>query len=158
MYIDEKQNILKTIGTGIILRIEHIGSTSAPGLCAKPTIDILIEISDNADTDILVNKLQTIRYQYISRPDNPPPHIMLAKGYSVKGFSGQAFHLHVRYSGDWDEIVFRNYLINNTEVAYEYGELKRKLSIEFMHDREKYTESKSDFISGITKTAREELK
>jgi GrpB-like predicted nucleotidyltransferase (UPF0157 family) len=83
---------------------------------------------------------------------------MLAKGYSVKGFSGQAFHLHVRYSGDWDEIVFRNYLINNTEVAYEYGELKRKLSIEFMHDREKYTESKSDFISGITKTAREELK
>jgi GrpB-like predicted nucleotidyltransferase (UPF0157 family) len=83
---------------------------------------------------------------------------MLAKGYSIKGFSGQAYHIHVRYSGNWDEIIFRNYLINNPEVAHEYCELKRKLSIEFFHDREKYTESKSDFIWRITKIAREELK
>jgi GrpB-like predicted nucleotidyltransferase (UPF0157 family) len=158
MYLLEKQNILKTIGPDIILRIEHIGSTAVPGLCAKPTIDILIEISDITDTDILVSKLQKIRYQYIPRPDKPPPHIMLAKGYSKKGFSGQAYHIHVRYSGDWDEIIFRNYLINNPEVTHEYCELKRKLSIEFIHDREKYTESKSDFIRRTTKTAREELK
>ena len=79
---------------------------------------------------------------------------MLAKGYSIKGFTGQAFHIHIRYSGDWDEIVFRNYLINSPDVAHEYGELKRKLSIEYRNDREKYTDSKGDFISGITKTAR----
>jgi GrpB-like predicted nucleotidyltransferase (UPF0157 family) len=38
--------------------------------------------------------------------------------------------------------------------VHEYGELKRKLSVEYKNDREKYTDSKSDFISGIVKTAR----
>jgi GrpB-like predicted nucleotidyltransferase (UPF0157 family) len=154
IFLLEKQNILSITEPGIILRIEHIGSTAVPGLCAKPTIDILIEISDNTDCNLLIDNLQKIQYQYIPRPDNPPPHIMLAKGYSIKGFTGQAFHIHIRYSGDWDEIVFRNYLINNPDVAHEYGELKRKLSIEYRNDREKYTDSKGDFISGITKTAR----
>jgi GrpB-like predicted nucleotidyltransferase (UPF0157 family) len=158
IFLCEKRIILKALRPDIVLRIEHIGSTSIPGLCSKPTIDIIIEISDNADYNLLADNLQKIGYQYIPKPENPPPHIMFAKGYSIKGFTGQAFHIHVRYSGDWDEIVFRNYLINNPEVALKYGELKRKLSVEYMNDREKYTDSKSDFITGALKTAREELK
>jgi GrpB-like predicted nucleotidyltransferase (UPF0157 family) len=154
IYLLEKQNILRTSVPDIILRIEHIGSTAVPGLCAKPTIDILLEISDNADCKLLIENLQKIQYQYIPKPENPSPYIMLSKGYSIKGFTGQAFHIHVRYLGDWDEIVFRNYLINNPDTAHEYGELKRKLSVEYKNDREKYTDSKSDFISGIVKTAR----
>lgn len=154
MYLLEKQNILKTIGPGLISRIEHIGSTAIPGLCAKPTIDILIEIPENADCELLISKLQKIQYQYIPKPENPPPHIMLAKGYTKRGFSGQAYHIHVRYSGDWDEIVFRDFLINNPDIAREYGELKRRLSVEHVNDREKYTDGKSDFISGIVQIAR----
>jgi len=157
IFLLEKQNILRTTEPGIIVRIEHIGSTAVPGLCAKPTIDILIEISDNTNCNLLVNNLQKIQYQYIPKPENPPPHIMLAKGYSIKGFTGQSFHIHVRYPGDWNEIVFRNYLINNPDIARGYGELKRRLSVEYVNDREKYTDSKSDFISGILKTARKEL-
>jgi GrpB-like predicted nucleotidyltransferase (UPF0157 family) len=158
MFLLEKQKILKAAGQDIILRIEHIGSTAIPGLCAKPTIDILIEITGKTDCELLVSNLQRIQYQYISKPENPPPHMMLVKGYSEKGFSGQAFHIHARYSGDWDEIVFRDYLIGNPAVARKYGELKRRLSAEFKNDREKYTDSKTDFISDITKRAREELR
>jgi GrpB-like predicted nucleotidyltransferase (UPF0157 family) len=156
IFLLEKQNFLRITQPGAILRIEHIGSTAIPGLCAKPTIDILLEISGTADCDLLVGNLRKIHYQHIPKPENPPPHLMLVKGYSKKGFNGQSFHIHVRYQGDWDEIVFRDYLISNPSVARSYGELKRSLAIMFKNDREKYTDSKSDFISGIVKKAREE--
>lgn len=155
IYLLEKNNILNVIGPDGILSIEHIGSTAVPGLCAKPTIDILLKIPDTSDCDLLVSSLKKIQYHYISKPENPPPHMMLTKGYSKKGFSGQAFHIHVRYSGDWDEIVFRDYLISNPAVAHKYCELKRKLAIRYRNDRDKYTESKSDFISKVVRIARE---
>jgi len=157
-FSSEKQNIQEVIGINNIIRIEHIGSTAVPGLYSKPTIDILVEIKDNTDTDLIINKLKRIKYHYISRPENPPPHMMFAKGYSLKGFTGQAFHIHVRYSGNWDELLFRDYLIQNPKIAQDYAELKIKLSNDYINDREKYTSSKTEFITRITKTAREALK
>jgi GrpB-like predicted nucleotidyltransferase (UPF0157 family) len=156
-YLNEKHNILSAININDIKRIEHIGSTAVPGLCAKPTIDILIEISDNTNCDLFINGLQKIQYHFIPRPDNPPPHIMLAKGYSKTGLIGQTFHIHIRYSGDWDEIIFRDYLIRNPDIARQYGDLKRRLSIEFKNDRERYTDSKTVFIKQITQQARDNL-
>jgi GrpB-like predicted nucleotidyltransferase (UPF0157 family) len=84
--------------------------------------------------------------------------MMFAKGYSPEGLTGQTFHIHTRYSGDWDEIAFRDYLIRNPRVAEEYAVLKRRLSIEFKNDREKYTDAKTSFIKEIVKRARKELK
>src|SRR5665648_165838 len=97
MFLSEKEAIQKAIGVKNILRIEHIGSTAVPGLWAKPTIDILIEIKDGTNTDAIINNLKRIKYHYISKPENPPPHMMFAKGYSPKGYIGQAFHIHVRF-------------------------------------------------------------
>jgi GrpB-like predicted nucleotidyltransferase (UPF0157 family) len=155
LYLLEKQNIQTAIGIKNIHKIEHIGSTAVPGLCAKPTIDILLEITDDTNIDLLINNLQRIEYQYISKPDNPPPHIMFAKGYSNNGLTGQTCHVHIRYSGDWDEIVFRDYLIENPDVAQQYGDLKRSLSIKYKNDREKYTDSKTDFIKRMIAIAKE---
>jgi GrpB-like predicted nucleotidyltransferase (UPF0157 family) len=154
LFIQEKQNIINAVGSDNIKRIEHIGSTAIPGLCSKPTIDILIEIFDITICEILIKDLQKIQYQYIPKPDNPPPHLMFAKGYLKSGIIGQTFHIHVRGIGNWDEIIFRDYLKNNPETACQYGELKRRLAIEFKNDREKYTDSKGDFIKNILKTAR----
>ena len=150
----EKKNIIKSVGKEFISRIQHIGSTAIPGLCAKPTIDFLLEILDITNCDFLINQLQKIGYDFISKPENPPPHMMFAKGYSESGISGQTFHIHVRYSGDWDEIVFRDYLLENQTVTAEYARLKKKLATEFKNDREKYTESKTTFIKNITLIAR----
>jgi GrpB-like predicted nucleotidyltransferase (UPF0157 family) len=80
--------------------------------------------------------------------------MMFAKGYSESGITGQTFHIHVRYSGNWDEIVFRDYLIKNQKVTADYARLKRKLADEFKNDREKYTDSKSTFIKSTTLIAR----
>jgi GrpB-like predicted nucleotidyltransferase (UPF0157 family) len=157
MFSAEKQIIERAVGLRNTRRIEHIGSTAVPGLCAKPTIDILVEIKDDTDTDLIINKLKLLDYHYIPKPENPPPHMMFAKGYSDQGFTGQTFHIHVRYKGDWDEPVFRDYLIQNPKAAKEYSELKLELSIDYVNDREKYTDSKTEFIARIIKAARKEL-
>ena len=154
LFLMEKQNIFNILDEKVISRIEHIGSTAVPGLCAKPTIDILLEIKENTDPDMLITKLQYMDYKYISKPENPPPHMMFAKGYTIKGIKGQTFHIHVRYPSDWDEIIFRDFLRENPEVAREYAQLKRRLSVEFRNDREKYTESKTAFIEQTTRYAR----
>lgn len=156
-YLGEKELIEKAVGLSNIERIRHFGSTSIPGICAKPTIDILLEARENIDTEELIDKLKSIGYQYSPQPDNPPPHMMFMKGYTINGFQGQAYHIHVRYSGDWDEIYFRDYLILHPEIAKEYEKLKLKLKEEFEHDREAYTKGKSEFIKRITEKARREL-
>jgi GrpB-like predicted nucleotidyltransferase (UPF0157 family) len=151
---NEKKKIIKKAGKEFISRIEHIGSTAIPGLCSKPTIDFLLEILDITNCDFLINQLQKIGYRFIPKPENPPPHMMFAKGYSESGITGQTFHIHVRYPGDWDEIVFRDYLLKNQTVTADYAILKRKLATEFKNDREKYTDSKTTFIKTTTLTAR----
>jgi GrpB-like predicted nucleotidyltransferase (UPF0157 family) len=150
----EKKHIIQNVGKESISRIEHIGSTAIHGLCAKPTIDFLLEILDITNCDFLIKQLQKIDYHFIPKPENPPPHMMFAKGYSASGITGQTFHIHIRYPGDWDEIIFRDYLLKNHSVKEDYARLKRKLATEFMNDREKYTDSKSTFIKNTTLTAR----
>jgi GrpB-like predicted nucleotidyltransferase (UPF0157 family) len=150
----EEKNIIKNVGKEFISGIEHIGSTAIPGLCAKPTIDFILEISDITNCDFLIKQLQQIDYHFIPKPEDPPPHMMFAKGYSETGIIGQTFHIHVRYSGDWDEIVFRDYLLKNQTVTADYAILKRKFATEFKNNREKYTESKTTFIKNTTLIAR----
>jgi GrpB-like predicted nucleotidyltransferase (UPF0157 family) len=154
----ESRNIIEAVGKEFISRIEHIGSTAVPGLCAKPTIDFLLEVLEITNCDLLIKQLQKIDYQFIPKPENPPPHIKFAKGYSESGITGQTFHIHVRYPDDWDEIVFRDYLIKNQSVKADYARLKRKLADEYKHDREKYTDSKTAFIKNITLIARKKNK
>ena len=154
----ESKKIIESVGKEFISRIEHIGSTAVPGLCAKPTIDFLLEILDITNCDLLIKQLEKIDYHFIPKPENPAPHMMFAKGYSESGITGQTFHIHVRYPGDWDEIVFRDYLIKNQSVTADYAKLKRKLADEFKNEREKYTDRKTTFIKTTTLTARKTKK
>ncbi|MFA6739290.1 MAG: GrpB family protein, partial [Bacilli bacterium] len=66
------------------------------------------------------------------------------------------YHLHVRYPGDWDELYFRDYLIDHPEVAKQYSLLKQELSQRYRTDREAYTEAKTLFIREYTLIARRE--
>jgi hypothetical protein len=119
---------------------------------------ILLEIADDSCLDTIKQRMLSIGYLFSPQPNNPPPCMMFMKGYTPRGFEGQAFHVHVRYSGDWDELHFRDYLLCHPEVASEYSELKKQLSNKFEFDRDGYTEAKSDFIRRITALARQEQK
>lgn len=157
-YLAEKKVIIQAIGTHKIVRIHHIGSTAVPGLLAKPTIDILVEIEDAADTSSLISAMQECGYRYLKQPENPPPHMMFIKGYAPEGFAGQAYHVHVRYQGDWDEIRFRDYLITHPDTAREYGKLKKNLKDLHEHNRDAYTAAKTEFIRRVCELSRKEMK
>ena len=155
-YRIEKENIITAVGTAPIERISHIGSTAVPGLRAKPTIDILLEIKVDTDTGVLKKRLEETGYLFAEQPGKPAPHMMFMKGYTPQGFAGKVYHLHVRYPGDWDELHFRNYLIRHPEEAHRYGELKQRLMRQFEHDRDGYTDAKTGFIQEMVRRAREE--
>ncbi len=156
-YSKEKPVLKQAVGIQNIVRINHVGSTAIPNLIAKPTIDILLEIKDNTDIERLISNMQSVAYIYSEQPNNPAPHMMFMKGYTPQGFKGQAFHVHVRYSGDWDELYFRDYLLAHPEIADEYGKLKLELKKKYEHDRDGYTYAKTDFIKRIAKLVRADI-
>ena len=155
-YNKEEENIRNAVGSDDIIRIQHIGSTAVKDLISKPSIDILVEIKEETDTKMVIEKIRNIGYHYTHQPENPPPHMMFVKGYTEQGFKGQAFHIHIRYPGDWDEIYFRDYLKDHPKVAGQYAELKLKLARKYRNDRDGYTKAKTEFIQKISKLARRE--
>jgi GrpB-like predicted nucleotidyltransferase (UPF0157 family) len=157
-YRRESAIIVNAAGKDNIVRINHIGSTAVSGLLAKPTVDILLEITDDCDTEKLIKDIESAGYIYTEQQGNPPPHMMFLKGYTPEGFVGQAFHVHVRYAGNWPELYFRDYLKEHKDVADEYGRFKKSLLEKYEHDRDGYTSAKTEFIERHTTIAREEYK
>lgn len=156
-YIKEKENIEKAVGENTIERINHIGSSAVEGLIAKPTVDILLEVGCNTDIDKLKLRLENAGWTLMSFEKEPVLKMSYNKGYTPDGFSEKVFHLHVRLLGDWDELYFRDYLMIHEEVAKKYGELKQKLKKQYEHNRDGYTEAKTEFIKKWTKQARKEF-
>ncbi len=76
-------------------------------------------------------------------------------GYTEEGFADKVYHLHLRYEGDHDELYFRDYLNEHPQVAKEYELLKLQLWAKFEHNRDAYTDSKSEFIRKWTSAAKE---
>jgi GrpB-like predicted nucleotidyltransferase (UPF0157 family) len=153
-YEDEKSNIFSIVGISDICRINHIGSSAVPGLIAKPTIDILLEISDNCDVFKISENLKNNDWILMSEESKPDLNLVFNKGYTPNGFAKKVYHLHVRLFGDWGELYFRDYLLEYPETALKYGNLKVKLAEKFRHDRDGYTASKGDFIKEVTDKAR----
>jgi len=139
-----------------ITRINHIGSSAVRGLIAKPTIDILLELERNCDIDRVIDELKKDNWILMQTVKEPDMELTFNKGYTPNGFAEKVYHLHVRYSGDWNELYFRDYLIAHEDVAEIYGKLKLSLLKEYEHDRDGYTNAKSTFILRITEQAKKE--
>lgn len=152
-YLQEKK-FLETIFSKNMIRINHIGSTSVPGLTAKPTVDILLEVSDDIDLQSVTERMKDEGY-VVNTPQGDM--VMYLKGYTPQGFQGQAVHIHVRQLGDWGELYFRDYLIAHPDIANEYAVLKQKLKGQYTFDRDGYTEAKGQFINKHTEEARREF-
>lgn len=132
-------------------KLNHIGSTAINTIWAKPIIDILVEVQRECNLsdfkDILVNN------GYICMTESTE-RISFNKGYTECGFAERVFHLHLRYIGDNDELYFRDYLNEFPDAARQYEKMKRKLWREYEHDRDGYTNAKSDFIKKNTDDAK----
>lgn len=152
-YLRERDYLRSVFGESII-RVNHIGSSAVEGLIAKPTVDILLEIAKETDLPAITETLRDAGY-VVNTPEGDI--IMYLKGYTPRGFEGQAVHIHVRESGDWGELYFRDYLIAHPDAAKEYAEFKRSLKQRYPHDRDGYTRAKGLFVRKYTELARAEF-
>ena len=82
--------------------------------------------------------------------------ISMNKGYTEKGFAEKVYHLHIRLPHDHDELYFLSYLQMHPAIAKEYETLKLHLWKRYPHDRDGYTEAKTDFIRTYTERAKRE--
>ena len=153
-YYEEEKTLLGNSFGNLLVRIEHIGSTAVEGLIAKPTVDILLEVDPSASPDAVRQTAERCGYTVMSGKNVREYRLDLCKGYTPHGFADKVFHLHIRHPGDWDEIVFRDFLRRNPAKAQEYARLKTDLQKRFEHDRDAYTEAKGDFIRACVKEAR----
>lgn len=115
--IDDLSSLLKDFSP----IFNHIGSTAIPGIQAKPTVDILVEIAPCADWQRVRATMAAAGYICMSSSDT---RMSFNKGYTPKGYAEKVFHIHFHAIGDNDEILFRDYLNSHPEVAREYETLK----------------------------------
>ena len=154
---DSFNEIEKTL-TGLlsdqpVVRISHIGSTAIQGIWAKNIVDVMVEIPQSADMKDIAQILEENGFTVMSAEAN---RISLNKGYTENGFADKVYHIHLRYTGDNNELYFRDYLNEHPDVAKEYEALKFRLWKQYEHNRDAYTDAKTDFISKWTAEARKE--
>lgn len=142
------QHILTNID---ITRISHIGSTAINSIWAKPIIDVLIEINSSKDFNKVYDVLTDHGYLCMFKNEKKSD---FNKGYTKYGFAEKVFHIHVRLSGNNDELYFRDYLNENPQIAKEYERLKLSLWKTFEHNRDGYTDAKTEFIKKYTAKAK----
>lgn len=138
----EKKRILKVCGDKIVA-LEHIGSTSIPGLAAKPIIDIAVGITKLKDANTLLKPLETIGYHFYKGFQRQ--RLFVAKGPDEK----RTHYLHVmRYNGvKWKvDQLFRDHLRSHPQEVERYGQLKKRLAQAYPEDRQKYSDGKDAFI------------
>jgi len=134
----------------VALRIDHIGSTSIPGLAAKPIMDIQISVAAFEPLDAFRQPLE--RLGYIFRADNAER----TKRYFRETPGTPREHIHVRKAGSWGEqfaLLFRDYVRTHPDEAAQYAAIKRDLAERYRDDRHRYTEAKNPFIWSVMQRA-----
>lgn len=150
-YNKESQKLINIFGEEVI-SIHHIGSTSIPGIYAKPVIDILIEVREIEIIDRFNSAMESIGY--IAKGENG----IEGRRYFFKGLYDRTHHVHIFQSGSEEisrHLNFRDYMIAHPEEAKQYGELKKQLAERFKYDIEGYCDGKDAFIKEIDRKALE---
>ena len=138
--------------------VHHIGSTSVPGLTAKPIIDILIVLDHTDDIDSFNPSMEALGYRVRGEgldalvPGTP------GRFYFTKDTNGvRSHHVHVCAKGHGDildKLAFRDYLRTNESVALAYADLKQRLAANHDFDNIGYMRGKDDFVKSVLVDAR----
>ena len=147
--------------TGDLLQqVEHIGSTSVPGLAAKAIIDIMagVEAIDAFDASDGKDRILSLGYDYKPDYEDAMPFRRYFRliGDNPNEPRGHLIHLHLVPCGCpfWvDQLLFRDYLRTHPAERDAYAALKLDLAAQCM-DNPTYTDAKTDFVQGILQQAR----
>lgn len=131
----------------LILRIEHVGSTSVPGLSAKPIIDLDVVIKDYSVFDEVVGRLGSIGYIHEGNLG-----ITDREAFRYEDKPHLQHHLYVCPESSeelYRHLTFRDYLRTHPEAVAEYSAVKEKAAELFPDEIDKYIEYKSSCIKKI---------
>lgn len=130
------------------LRVEHIGSTSVPGLLAKPIIDIAVAVSSAESAAACVAPLQTLGYEYRGVHGDDPAH-----HYFVLDRDGRRhahIHLWILPAAGWDRhLRFRDLLRARPDLAGAYAREKLRVAEAVGWNKLAYSEAKSPFVEAL---------
>ncbi len=144
---DERARIDAALGDHA-LRVEHIGSTSVPGLAAKPIVDILLVVADVEDDAVFGPALEAAGYELRVRE---PDHRMFRT-------PARDVHVHVYAQGSHeivDYLDLRDWLREDAEGRVRYTSVKRSLATQSWRDMNEYADAKSPVVSDTLRRARE---
>lgn len=146
LYEDEAARLCKVVGISAD-RIQHVGSTSIPGMPSKPILDIAILVNSLDETaESLKDNLANLGYWYKGIEPDLPDRRFFAKGPREK----RTVYLHIVNNREFESLIkFRDILRNDPTVAEEYAALKQRLATEHKDNRDIYTRSKNDFITRV---------
>jgi putative glutamine amidotransferase len=133
------------IAPGLVVSIEHMGSTSVPGLGAKDVIDISLGLTTLIPREAYLTPLRDLGYRHALDPWNDD-HEFFSRDTDVD------VHVHVCLAGGEFEsrhLAFRDWLRAHPDDARAYEALKRDLAARHPNDIASYVEGKSEFVAGI---------
>ena len=134
----------------VALRIEHVGSTSVPGLASKPIVDMTVVVPGRSVVEQAIERLGTLGYCHRGNLgiedreafDHPPDIVR--------------HHLYVCPDGTTsllNQLALRDCLRAQPDAARQYGELKKALARRFPNDIDSYVFGKTDFILDVLRRA-----
>ncbi len=152
-YEQEKEHLDQLWGERIV-RVHHVGSTAIQAICAKPTIDLLVEVHDLCALDSLDEMMR--RNGYIPKGENG----IAGRRYYIRGTVDiHEAHIHAFNVGHPEvarHLRFVAYLRAHPDEAKAYAELKQQLAKQYPHDGSAYTAGKTIFIQTIDTKAKDE--
>ncbi len=143
---EELERVAEALGP-IAVRLEHVGSTSVPGLGAKPIIDMQVSVTDIERQDDYVGPLERLGYLFAPDPAFPDYHYF-AKPHARP----RTHHLHVcqqRSHQELRHVAVRDFLRAHPDEAARYEELKRELVRRHPQDRLAYVAGKDAFMVAL---------
>lgn len=154
MFRDIREELLGVLSP-LVVAIEHIGSTSVPGLAAKPVIDVLLGAQSLTYIESRIDPLGERCYAYVSKYEREIP----MRRYFVKPADASLrVHLHGVEIGSpiWREhLAFRDALRGDPDLRLQYQTLKLRLADEFADDKSAYPGAKGPFIRSVLEAADE---
>ena len=155
LFEEEAHRLLTAFGSAA-LRIEHVGSTSVPGLAAKPVIDIQVSVASLVPHGHYVETMATLGYRHVALGDFDLVYPFFHKPAQWPS----THHVHLCDAGgeqEWKHLAFRDYLRAHPQVAREYEAFKREFACahdnETLKSGEAYSLAKSGFVANVLRVA-----
>ena len=150
MFREEAAGIRQALG-GCVVEIFHMGSTSVPGLAAKPVIDILPVVTSLEEADRRRPWLEAMGYEWMGEWGIP------GRRFLRKGGEQRTHHLHI-FSPQSEGEIRRHlavpaYLRAHPQAALEYARLKTELAARFPRDIDGYCDGKDAFVKQLEREA-----